>query len=169
MAVNYRALVPGGFFSKDPFDKHVPVSIRCNNPGAINGAAWEKVYPGYVDTVQTTPGNKTTIFEAPEFGVAVWWDLLRRYRLAGATTINTIITKYGGGQDYSTYITAVAKATGLGKNADIALDNDQALVAFGRAMFRFEAGKVSPLSDRQIRYGLRLGRAKGDVAAAGPP
>jgi hypothetical protein len=91
MATSYRSLIPGGYFSSTPFDRSLPVSIRCNNPGAINGAAWERSYPGYVDTVETTPGNKTTIFEAPEFGVAVWWELLRRYAVANVTTIGGII------------------------------------------------------------------------------
>ena len=100
MNIKYRSLVPGGFYSSAPLDRTVPVSIRCNNPGAINGAAWEKKYPGYVDTVETTPGNRTTIFEAPEYGVAVWWELLRRYAVTGATTVGDIIHKYGGGLSF---------------------------------------------------------------------
>jgi hypothetical protein len=38
MPIECRSLVPGGFFSPAPFDRTVPVSIRCNDPGAINGA-----------------------------------------------------------------------------------------------------------------------------------
>lgn len=169
MNANYRSLVPGGFYSSDPFDRTVPVSIRCNNPGAINGAKWEKNYPGYVDTVETTPGNKTTIFEAPEYGVAVWWDLLRRYAKADATTVGAIINKYGGGQDYTAYIAFVTKKTGFGPNKSILLDSDEALMAFGKAMFQYEAGRPTPLKDEQIRYGLQLGRANGREDIAGRP
>jgi Putative peptidoglycan binding domain len=169
MSVNYRSLVPGGFYSATPFDRSIPVSIRCNNPGAVNGARWEKNYPGYVDTVETTPGNKTTIFEAPEFGVAVWWELLRQYAAAGAETVGAIITRYGGGQDYSKYIGFVTKMTGFGQTKKVPLDDDDTLLAFGKAMFHYEANRATPLKDEQIRYGLRLGRAKGKEDVAGSP
>lgn len=167
-STRYKSLVQGGFFSLDPYDKTVPVSIRCNNPGAVNGASWEKVYPGYVDTSETTPGNKTTIFEAPEYGVAVWWDLLRRYAAKGISTVGDIITTYGGGQDYSNYVKFVKAQTGFDETARVGLDDDAVLLAFGKAMFRYEAGRASPLSDEQILYGLRLGRAGGDISKAGP-
>jgi len=169
MSVNYRSLVPGGFYSANPFDRTIPTSIRCNNPGAINGAPWEKNYPGYVDTVETTPGNKTTIFEAPEFGVAVWWELLRRYAAAGAQTVKDIINKYGGGQDHSAYVAFVTNKTGFGPTKKIPLNDDDTLLVFGKAMFQYEAGRPTPLKDEQIRYGLHLGRAKGKEDVAGPP
>jgi Uncharacterized protein conserved in bacteria (DUF2272) len=168
MAPNYRSLVPGGFFSSNPFDRTVPVSIRCNNPGAINGASWEMRYPGYVDTVETTPGNKTTIFEAPEDGVAVWWELLRRYAAAGVTTVGGIINRYGGGQDYSNYIQFVKHKTGFQEGHKISLDDDATLLAFGKAMFQYEAGRPTPLNDNQIVFGFRLARADGDVARIEP-
>lgn len=165
--VNYRTLVEGGFYSANPFDRSVPVSIRCNNPGAINGAAWEKSYPGYVDTVETTPGNKTTIFEAPEFGVAVWWELLRRYASNGVDTVGGIINRYGGGQDYSGYVRFVASKTGFSAGKKVRLDDDDTLLAFGRAMFHYEAGRPTPLKNEQVLYGFRLGRNKGSEDRAG--
>jgi len=169
MSIKYRSLVRGGFYSSDPLDRNVHVSIRCNNPGAINGASWEKTYPGYVDTVETTPGNKTTIFEAPEYGVAVWWELLRRYAAAGAKTVGDIINRYGGGQDYSQYIAFVTNKTGFGANKNISLDDDDTLLTFGKAMFRYEAGTDIPWKDEQIRYGLQLGRAGGKENAVKQP
>ena len=45
MPDKYRCFVPGGF-SSNPFDRTIPVSIGCNNPGAINGAAGEKRHWG---------------------------------------------------------------------------------------------------------------------------
>jgi hypothetical protein len=157
---NYRSLVPGGYFSSTPMDQSTgPVTVRCNNPGAINGAAWETTYPGYVNTVETTPGNHSTIFEAPEYGVGAWWDLLRRYRADNATTVGGIITKYGGGQDYSAYVQFVVKQTGLSADTVIDLGNDQQVLQFGRAMFRYEAGRALPWSDDQILCGIRGGRA----------
>jgi hypothetical protein len=168
-AVKYRSLVEGGFFSADPFDRSVPVSIRCNNPGAINGAAWERTYPGYVDTVETTPGNKTTIFEAPEFGVAVWWELLRRYAARGIDTVGGIINQYGGGQDYSGYVRFVTARTGLAPRRKVGLDDNDTLLSFGRAMFHYEAGRPTPLKNEQVLYGLLLGRNKGSQEGAGAP
>jgi hypothetical protein len=166
---NYRSLVPGGFYSSTPFDKSIPVSIRCNNAGAINGAAWEKSYPGYVDTVETTPGNKTTIFETPEHGIAVWWDLIRRYRVAGSTTVGDIITRYGGGQNYSAYVEFVTKVTRFLPEHVVSLDDDKTLLPFAKAMFRYECGRSTlPWSDAQILFGFELGRAKGVVADVTP-
>lgn len=169
MAVNYRSLVQGGYLSSTPFDKHNPVSIRCNNPGAVNGASWEKTYPGYVDTVETTPGNKTTIFKAPEYGVAVWLELMRRYAKAGATTVGGIITKYGGGQDYTNYVKFVKNQTGYSDTQVIDLTDDQMLLAFGKAMFRYEAGRPTPLLDEQILYGFKLARNGGSPAGLRSP
>jgi Bacterial SH3 domain. len=154
-------LVRGGFYSSDPFNRNVHASIRCNNPGAINGAQWEKNYPGYVTTVETMPGNLTTIFEAPEYGVAAWWELLRQYATRGVRTLGDIITRYGGGQDYSHYISCVTRWTGFGANTKIDLDDDDTLLEFGKAMFHYEAGEAIPWTEKQILYGLQLGRAGG--------
>ncbi len=155
---NFRSLV-GGFFSATPLDKSSgPTSIRSNNPGAINGASWERSMPGYVDEVETTPGNKTTIFESPEQGVACWWTLLKKYRSGGTVTVEQIINRYGGGQDYSEYVSAVEKWSGLPAATEIKLDDDQTLLKFGKAMFRYEAGKDIPWSDEQILYGINLGQ-----------
>jgi hypothetical protein len=148
-----------------------PVTIRCNNPGAINGASWETVYPGYVGTVETTPGNHSTIFEAPEYGIGAWWDLLRRYRGSNVATVGGIITKYGGGQDYSAYVQFVLKQTGFSVDTAIDLNNDQLVLQLGRAMFRYEAGQPPPWSDDQILYGIRGGRAFANTRAwpSSPP
>lgn len=168
---NYRSLT-GGFFSSTPMDKSTgPVTVRMNNPGAINGAAWEKTYPGYVDTVETTPGNRSTIFEAPEYGVGAWWDLMRRYRARNVTTVGQIINTYGGGQDYSAYISFVAKTTGFTPDTPIDLNNDQQMLRFGSAMFRYEAGRALPWGNDQILYGIRGGRALASTGTwpASPP
>lgn len=169
---NYRSLVPGGYFSSTPLDKSTgPVTIRCNNPGAINGAPWETTYPGYVDTVETTPGNRSTIFEAPEYGVGAWWELLRRYRARNVTTVGGIITTYGGGQDYSAYLQFVLKQTGFSSDSTIDLNNDQQVLQLAHAMFRYEAGKAPPWSDDQIVCGIRGGRTFASTQAwpAVPP
>lgn len=165
---NYRSLV-GGFYSTTPMDAASgPVAIRMNNPGAVNGAAWEREYPGYVTEVETTPGNRSTVFETPEHGVAVWYELMRRYRSSGAKTVADIIWKYGGGQSNyaTTYLDDVVKRTGLSKDAEVLLVGaDPTLLKFAKAMFRHEAGRDTPLSDQQILYGFELARGH----AAGKP
>ena len=162
----FRSLVPGGFFSSDPFDASVNTSIRTNNPGALNVADWVKKLPGYVgDKVTSWSGaspNSTVIFETPEDGVAAWLTLMEHYAARGADTVKEIIDTYGGkGQDYSDYVDFVVKRTGWGANHKIALSgNDIDLMAFARAMFRYEGGKESPLKDTQILLGFQLARGE---------
>lgn len=173
---NYRALVPGGFFS-DMTNNALKPSVRFNNPGAINGAAWEKVYPGFVKTQIIFGNNPASIFEAPEYGVAVWWTLLKHYNDAGAKTIHDIITKYGGSADYSSYVRFVVQHSGMSQDTVIKLDDDQQLLKFAKAMFQMEAGAPSPLHDDQILYGIKFGRdhlngkttAAPDKAVIAPP
>jgi hypothetical protein len=165
---NYRSLV-GGYFSSTPLDKSLPTSIRSNNPGAINGATWERHFPGYVYEVETTPGNKTTVFEAPEQGVAAWWTLLKFYNHSGATTVRQIITKYGGGQDYSNYANTVVKWSGLTDDTEIKLDDNDTLLKFGKAMFKYEAGRDIPWSDEQILYGIKLAQGVVTPQPVTPP
>lgn len=163
-SVNFGSLVAGGYFSATPFDKSIPASIRTNNPGALNVAPWIKSAPGYIgDRVTSMSGaeaNSTAIFSAPEYGVSAWLTLLQKYRVAGATTVSAIINRYGGGgQDYSSYVSALATWTGLGEQTEILLDgDDETLLKFAKAMFRYEAGQPTPLLDAQILYGFNLAR-----------
>lgn len=167
----FRSLVPGGFYSRDPFNLKVPTSIRTNNPGAMNVAPWIKLLPGYVGdkvTSITSAPNSTVIFSAPEYGVAAYWTLLKRYRDAGAYTVGTIINRYGGGQDYSDYLNFVRNRTGLSASWEIRGDDYSHLLPFAKAMFRYEAGVETPLSDAQIIYGFNLARGLSTQAPAQP-
>lgn len=145
-----------------------PVSIRFNNPGALNTAAWVRRMPGFLSELETTPGNSTARFATPEQGVAAWWELLRRYRDLGKTTVGQIVTQYGGGQDYSEYAAFVEKRSGLPLSSPVSLDNDRQLITLGRAMFWYEAGKArSDLSDAQLIKGFNLGRKQASGVATG--
>ncbi len=117
-----------------------PVSIRFNNPGALNTVAWVRAMPGYVSEQVTTPGNSTAHFDTMEHGVAVWKELLKRYAAKGARTIANIITTYGGGQDYSAYAQFVQEKTGLPLSTVVDLENSDQLLKLARAMFWYEAG-----------------------------
>jgi uncharacterized protein (TIGR02594 family) len=162
MPLPYRAIIPGGYYSSNPTDKSMPVSIRSNNPGAVNGAAWEKSEPGYVTEIAYDPKhpeNKTTVFASPEQGVAIWYKLLQKYQGSGIHTLGGIIRRYGGGQNYENYVNTVEAFSGLTDTTDIPLNGDDAkLLKFAKAMFHVEAGKATPLSDAQIIYGFNLAR-----------
>lgn len=137
-----------------------PVSVRFNNPGALNTASWVMAYPGYTGAKETTPGNHTASFDTQENGVAAWWELMRRYRAAGAVTSKAIITRYGGtGQNYSSYVAAVAKH-GIKPETVIDIHDDHSLLPFAKAMFQYEAGQAGTLTDDQIRYGFALARSR---------
>ncbi|RZN13907.1 TIGR02594 family protein [Bradyrhizobium sp. Leo121] len=171
MADRFRSLT-GGYFSANPDDKSLPVTIRFNNPGAINGASWQHSYPGYVGEKETTPGNRSTIVASPEEGVAMWWELMRRYRSSNVVTMAQIINRYGGGQDYSRYLAQVRVWTKLPTSTEIKLyGDDDVLLGFAKAMFRYEAGRTLPWSDEQIRFGFDLARnhAAGKPQAAPAP
>jgi hypothetical protein len=146
-----------------------PVSIRYSNPGALNTAKWVQAMPGYLGAVETTPGNATASFATPEHGVAAYWELLRRYRAAGVTTVGSIITRYGGGQDYSAYLMRVCTWSGLSRSTVIELNDDETLLKLAKAMFRYEAGVATPLTDAQIVEGFNIGRELSGEQQTTPP
>lgn len=169
---DYRSLI-GGYYSSTPFDKSIPASIRTNNPGAINGASWLKSWPGYVGTTNLDGTNHATIFEAPEYGVSAWYELMRKYRAAGASTVHGIITRYGGAAQADRYardyVPDVCRRTGLNPHSVVPLKgDDDTLLKFAKAMFRHEAGRDTPLSDKQILHGFNLARGVAAPAPAAP-
>lgn len=164
----------GGFFSDNPNASGVPRTIRCNNPWALNISNWQMTYPGYAGYTQpdgSANANKTTIYESPEQGCAAGWELLRKYAAGGHNTVRKIITRYGGGQDYSAYLNSVVSRSGLSADTPINLYDDDQLLKLAKAMLRYEAGREIPWTDDQLLYGFKLGReiAAGNRAPATPP
>lgn len=158
----FHSKVPGGFFGTGEHGAG-HVSIRANNPGAINGGSWEKKMPGFVGNVKFDGKNDTTIFETPEDGVTAWVELLRRYRVRDITSVGGILIEYGGGQENyeEEYLPTVMKWTGFARSKEIKIDgtDDVNLLKFAKAMFRFESGENPiPWSDAQITYGFRQHR-----------
>jgi hypothetical protein len=165
---NFRSLTPGGFYgngeSPGPDGTKHSVAERANNPGAINGAAWEREFPGFVSNIKYDGKNDTTVFETPEHGVAAYLELLRRYRAGGTKTVEGIIWKYGGGQgNYHEYARTVSDWTNIPVGAEIDLSDDAQLIKFAKAMWRMEAGHPTRLSDAQIALGFKM--ARGRIAA----
>src|ERR1700716_908249 len=95
----FTSLVPGGFFSSNP-DSNDKRSIRTNNPGALNISSWQRSRPGFVGvTADDGKGNVTSIYCAPEYGVASWYHLLAviyDFARTGSFTIQQLARKYAG-------------------------------------------------------------------------
>jgi hypothetical protein len=150
----------GGFYSSTPMRMSSgPVAIRTNNPGAINGAAWARIYPGYVSEIEISPGHRSSIFETPEHGVAAWYELIKKYHSAGATTLRELVERHCAGEDYSDLLDKVVERTGVSADHELALEGDDTtLLRFAKAMFDHAADRETPLSDNQILYGFKFAR-----------
>ncbi len=169
-AVDYGSLVPGGFFSADPFDTTVRRSIRTNNPGAINDVPWQRARPGYVG--KTSPDasadhNVTAIYRTPEHGVASWYHLIARiYGFgAGGLTVNALAAHYAGANAPAAAVAAYVNgwvglsAGALTADGALSVADDDQMLTLARAMFHHEAGVVSPLHDDQIVFAITAERA----------
>jgi hypothetical protein len=169
--MTFRALVAGGFYSADPEDRSTPRAIRCNNPGALNTADWTRAWAGFAGEQLDRVGNNTAIFEAPEFGVGAWWELMRKYRARkgeAAFTLAYILRNYSGGNmdTASDYIAFVSAQSGVSALSAIDLDNFTDLLPVAKGFFHYEAGQPTPLGDEQILFGFALGQAGGAVPSA---
>jgi hypothetical protein len=160
----FTSLVPGGFFSADP-DSNDKRSIRTNNPGALNISAWQRSRPGFVGvTADDGKGNVTSIYCAPEYGVASWYHLLAViYGFAGpgSFSIEQLARKYAGRDaaqstvdNYVNVWCRVADSP-LTRDSVVQLGNDAEMLNLARAMYRNEAGKPTPLSATQILFGIQ--------------
>lgn len=92
----------------------------------------------------------------------MWWDWMRRAREAGVVTIEGIMVRYGGSsqvEKYREYARTIAGWMGVSSSLEIDIDDDASLLPFAKALFRYEAGRVTPLSDEQIIYGFDYARA----------
>lgn len=138
----------------------IPVSIRWNNPGAINRASWLEQMPGYLSSAETTPGNNTARFDTPEHGCAAYYRLLQLYADAGANTPRTIVIRYGGSAQrtkYEEYLQVILPRAQMTEDEIVPLvGDDQKLLRFAKAMFHYEAGTPidPPYSDEVILHGF---------------
>lgn len=172
---NYRSLTNGPFSSPDHMHDGTPASVWSNNPGAINGAGkdgtpvhWVQKYPGFVQVIFIGGHNPIAVMETPEQGVALYYQLLVNYRGLGKTTIKSIVNFYGGGQNYSDYVVFVANFMHVSADTEIDLTNDKQVTGLMRAMWRYEAGRSSPLTDAQLAYGMALARGKKPLPTTAP-
>jgi D-alanyl-D-alanine carboxypeptidase len=156
--------VPGGFFSANP-DSDDKRSIRTNNPGALNISPWQRSRPGFVGvTADDGKGNVTSIYCAPEYGVASWYHLLAviyEFARTGSFSIQQLARKYAGPNaaqsKVDNYVTVWCRVADPRLTGDsvIQLGNDSEMLNLARAMYRNEAGKPTPLSDAQILFAIQ--------------
>ncbi len=170
----FTTLVPGGFFSadpnfhnsSDPDDIRNKRSVRTNNPGALNISPWQRTRPGFVDvTKDDGQGNVTSIYSAPEYGIAAWYHLLSdRYGFAaagGAFTINQLARRYAGSDAAQSKVDNYVSAwctladTPLNGQSVVHLSKDDEMLNLARAMFKNECGKGMPLSNAQILFAIQ--------------
>jgi hypothetical protein len=167
--VTFGSLVPSGFFSSDPDNLAVPRSIRTNNPGALNFSPWQKSRLGYVGVTQpdNSPNhNVTTIYRTPEHGVAAWYHLIAvLYNFTnGSFTLTELAGRYAGSNNaaaISGYLAGWNRwlNPAIPNTAGISVADSAAMSNLAKAMFSHEAGKATPVSDAQIRFGIDHERA----------
>lgn len=163
--VYFTSLVAGGFYAADPDDLNVDRSVRSNNPGALNISTWQRSRPGYVGTTfPDSAGNVITIYRTPEHGVAAWYCLIsKRYGLT-EFTLTELARRYAGGGAAQNAITDYVAGWSRGNDLagmTLSIDDDDMMLALGKAMFRHERRRASPtpLIDEQILYGIHAERS----------
>ena len=168
--VYFTALVQGGYFSSDP-DTFIKGnadtlrSIRTNNPGAINDLSWQHSRPGYVGkTGPDSQGNKTSIYCAPEYGVASWYTLLAdRYKFSqsGVFSVSQLARAYAGGDAKQAAIDSYIDdwcrlaTTSLKPDSTIHLLDDDEMLSIAHGVFRHEASGILRINDDQILFGIK--------------
>jgi len=161
----FCSLVPGGFFSSDPDDMRVLRSVRTNNPGALNISDWQRHRIGFVGvTKDDGKGNVTSIYAAPEYGVAAWYFLLSdRYGFghAGSFTIADLARHYAGGgaaaSVVNNYVNAWSRLadTHLSAASVVRLGNDAEMLNLARGMFKNEASANLRITNNQILFAIQ--------------
>jgi hypothetical protein len=162
--VVYGSLVPGGFYSADPYNLGVSRSIRTNNPGALNFSSWQSARKGFVGYTQPdSAGNITTIYRTPEHGVAAWYHLLSVIYGFGSEatfTLTILAQRYAGaptGAAVNSYIAGWVKwSNGALTSASVFnANNSSQMLVLAKSMFSHEAGQNTPVQDAQIAFAIQ--------------
>jgi len=164
VGVTYGSLVPGGFYSSDPYNQSVPRAIRTNNPGALNYSKWQSTRKGFAGvTPADSAGNVTTIYRTPEHGVAAWYHLLAQiydFGTAPTFTLLQLAQRYAGASSGSAVNAYLAGWThwsqgALTQTSTLAASNPSQMLVLAKAMFSHEAGRSTPVQDQQIIFAIQ--------------
>lgn len=127
---------------------------RNNNPGNIRpGSPWQ----GMTGTAKCGSSGEFVVFSSPVYGIrAIGKDLLTKYS-RGLDTVRKIINVYAPPSENLTgsYISAVAKALGVGPDSPLNLTEPHTLIGFVRAIIQHENGRVI-YSDQTISEAVNL-------------
>lgn len=167
----FQSLWPGGFYSSwahrgyhsdNPMSKR---ALRSNNPGAVNISNWQrdtmKGYVGRTEADASSDANKTTIYSAPEYGVAMWAFLLRVKYFNGRrdpVSLRAIIDKYRGGLSPDPYLAGYKKYSQgvLEPNSMIDLYKPDQLGRLAIAAYSHELGFWFPLTNGQMDMAVAI-------------
>jgi D-alanyl-D-alanine carboxypeptidase len=167
---NFRSLIEiGNFFSGHPDSDYSSSNtltrraLRTNNPGAINISKWQRdSMSGYVGSTLPGPeGNKTAVYETPEFGIAAWGFLLRKIYFNGKkdkVTVGAIVDKYRGTNSRAPYIDGYKKYSDgkLTEDYEVDLYDNAELARLAIAAYSHELGFWYPLTDEQLLAGFTI-------------
>jgi D-alanyl-D-alanine carboxypeptidase len=140
-------------------------AVRTNNPGAVNISTWQrnlmKGYVGKTEPDNSPNRNETTIYLAPEYGVAMWGYLLRIRYFRGRrdpVTLRQIIEKYRGGLPPQPYLDGYRRFSQgvLSGNSVIDLYDNHQLAVLAIAAYSHELGFWWPLSDAQMQNAFAI-------------
>ena len=167
----FQSLAPGGFASSWPhkgYQSGNPLTLRAvrtNNPGAVNISSWQRTlmkgYIGKTEPDNSADRNETTIYLAPEYGVAMWGYLLRIRYFRGQhapVTLRQVIDKYRGGLAPGPYIEGYKRFSNGLLSAEGAIDlyDNRQLAVLAIAAYSHELGFWWPLSDEQMQRAFAM-------------
>lgn len=132
-----------------------PRGVRNNNPGNIRKSSkhWRGLAPA---AVQTDP--EFFRFVGPEWGIRAMVAILRTYQTKyGLKTVRQLINRWAPPveNDTGAYVTAVAKAIGVGADEPVRIDEGDVMRGLVLAIIRHENG-VQPYDIATINTGVRL-------------
>ncbi|MDP3859019.1 MAG: hypothetical protein Q8Q73_14800 [Stagnimonas sp.] len=136
-----------------------PRGIRNNNPGNLRpGPAWLGLAAPASDG---GPGGGYARFTSPYYGIRALAINLRNYdKKHGLRTVRGVINRWAPPVENNTsaYVTAVAKALGVGPDATINTADPAVLAKLVTAIIKHENGQ-QPYTDAEILTGVKAALA----------
>ena len=118
-----------------------PLTLRYNNPGAVEYKPWMSQYGARVGE-----NGRYAAFDSPDQGYSVMGRILDTYQNKhGLNTVSGIINRWApsnvDNNSANQYVASVAKRIGIDPNAPLGPEHRQPLM---RAMAAYEAGRAVP-------------------------
>ena len=126
-------------------------AVRFNNPGAMYPASWQSRFGGTDTRELIVGGHRIAMFPDKVSGAAALFALLDG-RLYRDKSVASALRTWTGGNSTSSYVTWL-QGRGIDTDETVAnfLANEDAAVALGSAMARWETGHVYPMSEDDWR------------------